>query len=98
MIYDFFLHHGGHGVFFPFRIVIQRSFSDEGSRVHPLYVPEILPPFGRLNDKIVSRSISFPYIFSLIFTFINQPAIQTITNENNNERHKPGTPAHKKSG
>ena len=63
-----------------------------------LYVTEILPPFGRLNDKIVSRNISFPYIFSLIFTFINQPAIQTITNENNNERHKPGTPAHKKSG
>ena len=50
------------------------------------------------NDKIVSRSISFPYIFSLIFTFISQPAIQTITNENNNERHKPGTPTHKKSG
>mgnify|MGYP003495530942 CR=1 FL=1 len=63
-----------------------------------VYVIEILPPFGRLNDKIVSRSISFPYIFSLIFTFINQPAIQTITNENTNERHKPGTPAHKKSG
>ena len=26
-----------------------------------VYVTEILPPFGRLNDKIVSRSISFPF-------------------------------------
>ncbi len=34
--------------------VIQRSDSDEGSRVHQVgvlaYVTEILPPFGRLND------------------------------------------------
>ncbi len=36
---------------FPSFIVIQRSFSDEESRVHPLCVSEILPPFGRLDDK-----------------------------------------------
>ena len=28
-----------------------------------VYVTEILPPFGRLNDKIVSTSISFPNFF-----------------------------------
>ena len=42
-----------HGVFYSFPIlVILRSFSDEGSRVDKgCAIGQILPPFGRQNDK-----------------------------------------------
>ena len=33
----------------------------EGSRVHPLYVFEILPPFGCLNDNMVEVLLSLTH-------------------------------------
>ena len=44
----------------------------EESRVHKVGVPEILPPYGRLNDSLALTNISIPTKNNFLSSFVRK--------------------------